>query len=776
MRIIHIPLLLLLSAASALATNLKGRVLDSENRPIEFANVSVFINDSIVSGCLTDSIGNFLITVPDGCNKVRVSYIGYTDTIIYPHSDNIGEIILQQTSTVLKEVEVKAPLIRREADKIVLNVAANPLSADKDAHQLLKTAPGVWATDNSLSIYGQSGTTVYIDNRKVNMSGSRLMTYLRSIQSSTIASIEIIPKAGAEFSASSSGGVIRINLKPNRVDGLSGSAGLSTTIGEYKAWINPFANLGIHSGKWTVNLSGNMNGSPSDRHITHESSRNAISRLSLTGTSRYETKTLQGSLMLGVFYEPTDRDKVGLQIDYNPDRNNSTASSHTDMASEISDQTTLGSYNHQYRFHNINVALNYSHFLDSDGSVLKWNSNYNYQYSSIHENNRMRWLPLLNDSIYTTRSSNRYNIFDTEVSMLKNFNPDCRLNIGLKYTHNDVRHDSFHFNLLDDTWVSNSTFDYQGNYHEDIAAVYATLNFHAGRWRFKAGLRGEYYHPSGLELSQSNFDLFPSANIAFNLTGRGDYTVALGYYRNICRPSFWSLNPTVRQVSDYSYSVGNPSLRPSHVNAVSLDLVLAGKFTIAAGYSATDNPIRQMFVSNAEYPQRIYLTWGNIGTDRSGFIHGDGLINIAKWWNCYVSLTYAVTSQKLDNSPGSDRFSYLQAVISSTFMLPYSFNITLNGFFQTEMKIGNITVYPMLNINPTIQKRLGKHWSLSLGFEDLLQRSGKIRTRSAGYDRLTSTKQHLSVKLGVTYNFNSGKSFRTPRIEKNNDKSRLNKD
>ena len=651
-------LLLSSSCASVLAMNIKGRVIDSDSQPIEFANVSAFVNDSIVGGCVTDSIGGFSIVVSDDCNKIRVSYIGYTDAILSPQDGNLGNIMLQQTSTTLKEIVVKAPLIRREADRMVLNVAANPLSANKDAQELLKTAPGVWATDNALSIYGQGGTTVYIDDRKVNMSGSQLMAYLRSIQSSSIASIEIIPKAGAEFSAESSGGVIRINLKRNRIDGLTGSAGLNTTFGEYKTWINPFANISLRSGKWSANLSGNLNGSPFDRHTTHEDSKNGNSGSSLAGISRHKTKTLQGNVSLGIFYEPTDKDKIGLQIDYNPDRNRSNVSSHTQMLSELSDETTLGTYRSDYKFHNLNVALNYSHMLDNKGSVLKWNSNYNYQYSSTDENNRMQWLPLGTDSIYTTDNTNRYNIIDTEVSVQTNFKTGWRLNVGFKYTHDDVGYDSRHFNFLNNEWIRNQLFDYESKYREDIAAAYATFNAQAGRWRFKAGVRSEYYHTSGVELGQSKFDLFPNANVAFNLNERGDYTVAAGYYRNIRRPSFWSLNPTVRQVSDYSYSVGNPNLRSSHVDAVSLDFVLAGKFTIAAEYSETSNPIRQMFVSNPEHPERMYLTWNNIGKDRSGFIHGDGFINITKWWNLYASLTYAVTSQQLDMDSGFDTFGY----------------------------------------------------------------------------------------------------------------------
>ena len=102
------------------------------------------------------------------------------------------------------------------------------------------------------------------------MSGRQLMTYLKSIQSSSIATIEIIPKAGAEYSADSAGGIIKINLKRNHVDGLNGSAGMNVTSGEYKQWINPFANLSQHSGKWTFNLNSNVNGGPTDRYTSNE--------------------------------------------------------------------------------------------------------------------------------------------------------------------------------------------------------------------------------------------------------------------------------------------------------------------------------------------------------------------------------------------------------------------------------------------------------------------------------------------------------------------------
>ena len=58
-----------------------------------------------------------------------------------------------------------------------------------------------------------------------------------------------------------------------------------------------------------------------------------------------------------------------------------------------------------------------------------------------------------------------------------------------------------------------------------------------------------------------------------------------------------------------------------------------------------------------------------------------------------------------------------------------------------------ITVFPILNLNPTLQKQFGKHWSVSVSLENMLQRKSKIRTESSGYNRLTSTKTYMTAKL-----------------------------
>ncbi len=754
----------------------RGVVMDTDSVPVEFASVTAFAKDSVTGGAVTDTDGTFIIETESECDRLRVSLVGYDDVELSEIKPDMGNIVLRQTSTTLQEIVVKAPLIRREADRIVLNVAANPLSDNKDVRELLKTAPGVWATDDQLSIYGQGGTTVYIDDRKVNLSGNQLMTYLKSIQSSSIATIEIIPKAGAEYSADSAGGIIKINLKRNRIDGLNGSAGLGVTAGEDKQWINPFVNLGLHTGKWTVNFNGSLNGSPSDRYTSHEESTIAADSREMTGIAHHKNKAFQGNGSLGVFYDPNDTDKIGVQLDLNTSNSRDRSDSNTEISGPQVSGSTFGVYDSDDRFRNFNVAVNWIHYLDKEGSGLKLISNYNRQTSHVTENNVMGWSHMPNDSVYNTDSRNLYNVFVTDLSLRKVITPSWEIYVGGKYTLNDVSNSSFHKYMHDQTWISDRDYDYDTSYTENIAAVYVTAKGKAGRWKFKAGLRGEYSDTKGGIAHKSRLDLFPNANVSYDLTEKGDYNVALGYYRNIRRPSFQSLNPIVRQISDYTYTVGNPGLTPSLTNSLSLDFTLAGRFTIAAGYSMTDHPIRQMFTSNPEYPDRLYLTWENEGKDHNIFVHGDGFINLTKWWNLYSSLTYVITSQKLTDAGKFETFGYLRLVASTTFSLPKDFSITMSCFYNTGMKIGNITVSPILNITPTLQKQFGKHWSLSLRIEDMLQRTSRIRTESSGYDRMSQTKIHVSAVLGVTYKFSSGKKFRSQRIEKNTDNSRFSKE
>ena len=69
----------------------------------------------------------------------------------------------------IDEVVVKAQMIRREADRFVVDVANSDAAIGKDGTELLRQSPGVWVKDDEISINGSAGTKIFINNREIKI-------------------------------------------------------------------------------------------------------------------------------------------------------------------------------------------------------------------------------------------------------------------------------------------------------------------------------------------------------------------------------------------------------------------------------------------------------------------------------------------------------------------------------------------------------------------------------------------------------------------------------
>ncbi|MDD3940133.1 MAG: TonB-dependent receptor [Phycisphaerae bacterium] len=93
---------------------LKGKIMRSNNKPIEFANVRIMNVDSVlVNGGVTDANGNFSINLQQGDDYfLLVSYIGFQDKYIalsgLESSVDIGTIVLKGDNKMLGELVVTA--------------------------------------------------------------------------------------------------------------------------------------------------------------------------------------------------------------------------------------------------------------------------------------------------------------------------------------------------------------------------------------------------------------------------------------------------------------------------------------------------------------------------------------------------------------------------------------------------------------------------------------------------------------------------------------------
>ena len=157
-KLILLILLLAMAAANATAARMYpagGRVVDEQGQAVEYATVVLLRGGEQVAGMATDDAGRFELKVPTGEYTLSIQYLGFDPVLrqVRVEADNdLGDIVLKSSSTQIEGVVVKAQLIRREADRFIVDVANAPAAIGKDGIELLERAPGVWVDDEKISI------------------------------------------------------------------------------------------------------------------------------------------------------------------------------------------------------------------------------------------------------------------------------------------------------------------------------------------------------------------------------------------------------------------------------------------------------------------------------------------------------------------------------------------------------------------------------------------------------------------------------------------------
>lgn len=100
-------------------------------------------------------------------------------------------------STELDAVVVRARMVKREADRFVVNVGNRLSAAGQTAKEMLDLSPTVWIDEErGISLNGKENVQVYVNERIVRESGEELIKYLYSIRAEDIVRIEVIPVGG----------------------------------------------------------------------------------------------------------------------------------------------------------------------------------------------------------------------------------------------------------------------------------------------------------------------------------------------------------------------------------------------------------------------------------------------------------------------------------------------------------------------------------------------------------------------------------------------------
>ena len=106
--------------------------------------------------------------------------------------------------------------------------------------------------------------------------------------------------------------------------------------------------------------------------------------------------------------------------------------------------------------------------------------------------------------------------------------------------------------------------------------------------------------------------------------------------------------------------------------------------------------------------------------------------------------------------------------ISTTFTLPAKFYIDLSYNYQSRIDLGNCWVEPDHRLQAGVKKRFGDRFTASFSVQNLLDQGQVIGAHGDGFVRTMNARQtwsNRSFRIGLTYNFKSGKAFKRKAVE-----------
>ncbi|WP_324671820.1 outer membrane beta-barrel protein [Hymenobacter sp. GOD-10R] len=786
-RLAFLLFLCLLIGVSAVAqTTISGRVLDQQKQEaLSFANVVLKAagSESVVQTALADETGRFsLKNVKPGSYQLQILMIGFVTHVQAVQlsagipSLDLGTLGLAATAQKLGEVVVtgQRPLIEQKPDRVTMNVDGSILAAGNDAYDILAAAPSVQLIDGRLTFRGKGNVLILLNGKRLP-SGTNLETLLASIPGDQIERIELISNPSAKYDADASGGVIEIYTKRAKELGWTANVGANFRQG-YRTGAGLNSGVRVSTPKLDLAVNGSFNRRDGFERST--SSRTIYEGLTpaadLAQRGDLNKTILNSSFSASLNYHFSPSMTLGFDVDvlHSSLDGAGWTQSYITQSKGLTTSRMQESVLLQDAFSN--YTLFYKHKLDSLGSALLLTSNY-----ATYQNKQQQTFDQLlqgpQDSVGVASTFRNfipatYHISTTAADYTKVWNPNTRLEAGLKYTdtRNQSRQDAA--TLADGNWVAQalSPFSKLG-YQERVAAGYFSLNQTIGKLGLQAGLRAERTHyrvVSGID--SSYFNLFPNLRADYKVSD--DFTTSLAYAKNIRRPAYESLIPYERFQDTYSTSRGNASLRPEYLHSFSWNNLYKG-FGLQLAYTQTVGAISSVYLYDAA-TLRLTTTQQNLAHRHLATATLTAPFTPAKWWtmNNSASVFYQELNfpSPLDNTMNlTKRKTYYMLSSDNTLTWGKGWSVRVYGLYNSPSMNGLFDWDAYSYVSVGVKKTfLNKRASLNLSVADLFYDTNPRVTSTIVPVVLSEMYRNDTRQVRLAFTFNFGKAdLKSKRVE-----------
>ena len=782
------------------SNSVKGIVTNNENKPLSFVTILIFEKDAseAMTGTSSGDNGSFLLSNLEAKTyKISFSYIGYKEKsveITVSSEEDLGTIILEEEAETLDETVVvaKMPTITKTFDRLVFNVENTVLSSGS-GWDILRKTPGVITIHNNLKIKGQ-GATVYLNNRKVQITASELKTFLEGYSGTNIKSVEVIQNSSSEYDADS-GPILNITTTKNASLGYKG-----TLNGSFTQAIFPKYTMGtshFYKNK-KLNIFMNYSFNPRKEFKEDEAEINFINANN-TVFSRWEndfnrtTRSRTHSANISVDYDFNETNTLNITTNllHSPNR-----TFHNNIINEafnaqyVLDSTFISKSKLRNDLTNTAVDVFYKRDLKTEGAHISANFHYT-DYDRERNQNVSTDYFQANDSFirnfsFFTNAAQEIAIYtgqlDYETPLL-----GANFSAGVKGSIIDSKSGINFFDFENGNETLNPESSDYYIYDEKVYAAYTTFTKIWKKWNLKLGLRAEQTDASGISLTlnkendQNYFELFPSLHLQriFN----DNHSLAFNYSRGISRPRYEELNPFAYFLNENNFQIGNPTLVANISHEFNLNYTLNNKYFFDLYYRDRGHYIGTLSFQNNEN-QTLRSTQQNLVDAISYGLDFTHSRSFTKFWYFYTYMSVFYEKETFialesDNVEVTNDITGFFGQFYNNFTLSKNGNLTgeITLTYWSGFIFGSFDQDTNTNLSIGLRKTFWNNRAMiSLVGEDILGKANsRLTSRYLNQDySYLAVAETQFIRLGFTYNFGNFRLEDNKRRIDKTERDRLN--
>lgn len=774
----------------AQSIRISGRIIDDSGLAIPNCTVMLYHeqDSTLVSGVISDTNGLFMVHANSKSSYlIEIYMLGFEKNISFlevkTESIDMGDIRLKESAVSLSEITVTAAKneIVFSPGKTIINLSSPLTQAGSNVLDVLKTMPGVFVSeDGTVSLNGQSGSQIIVNNKSTYLSGDNLMNLLRSMPATSVSKIELITHPSAQYDAAGNAGIINLQMDRHFFRGTSLAVNSRYTQGKYASGDVGF-NYAYRDGKlclfadysyYTGKGYNDLNVIREDLHLVTQEPLGKFMHQHTYRKWKYDSHyyrvgfdyDISSKIYLGVYSN-------GFIMDRRQDGDISSriVESGHPLRSELFTSNRNNKYPRSYA-----GGINMSYKPEEE---VEWNNYFDFVYHNQPENQFQ--YDVFNDFVSGQQKQDtlkgdmggKIRIYAGESNISFPLGKS-KVRAGVKTSFVSVDNFTLYHNRSDNEWKEDVQLSRQFSYNENINAVYLQLETRfSDRLSTQIGFRVENTNVKGI--SQHYTHLFPSVTLEYKLPN-GNALSAL-YSRRINRPNYNDMNPFVYIFDNYMHEQGNPDLKPSLSDNIELSFVWKDKMKANLFLLHVKDPISKSF--HLEENDRILVYPDNLSSSYSyGLRLNSTVFSPVTWWKVSANLSLNYKRYKwffFDKEEKASLFSPY-AGLNNQFEFSKNWTAEINLSYRGKNADGQYSFKPMFIANAGIRRQIFKgNGTISFTVDDIFESNllkGEVRMPGRFYNSRERELGRL-FRLSFSYRLRQGKEAKAANRKRYVDES-----